>query len=416
MRILFVSTNNEHSNTTYANFVRGLVEVSDITFYGPGFSTEEELKGGLKYFCKDKQFDAVVLSFFFAKYRSEYLEIRYMYSEYHYIWSDFSIIDAIRYIDPIVEDISDMDITKAVLYVDDVFDMHESWNANLRDLISRGMYVIAPGEQFIPKFDEQDLKSGRFGANNRYRTFVKDNRDVIISMIVYAVSYDEFFWQPLEKRKYEWVVPGNINEIMYPKRGEMIRKIEASGRSIFGDFTNRSIHLKEDKRRVDNSVYENEADRYIDMRLNRYSPYLSGWIAREKTAMWRERYNRSLRQSRVGYADGSFARCIVKKYFEIPARGTVLVCDEIPPLTVLGFYDGENMILGQDDSVNYVNEMLSNNIEYLQEIANKSRQLVLEKHTSKQRAQDTVKALECILEKKYKGSFWENGSFKLITQ
>jgi len=410
-----VSINNEHANTTYVNFIRGLIEVADVTFYGPGYSTNEELHRGLRAFCEEHEFDAVILSFFFAKYRSEFLEIRYAYSEYRYIWCDYSLYDAIRYIDSIVEDISRLNIVKAVLYVDDILDMHQRWDENIRDLMKRGMYLIAPGEDFIPKISQKYLEYGQCGASNRYETLVKGCKEKIISIIVYAVSYDEFFWGPLGQRPYDWCVPGNLSEEMYPQRGKILDQLKKSQYKIFDEYVDRELPYRKSKDRIQYTLYQREMDKAIDAQMIKYSPYMNARVSRESIAMWRENYNRSLRESRVGYADGSFAHCIVKKYFEIPARGMVLACDEIPPLQSLGFINNENMVIVDTDNIEEVSKKLFADPDRMQDIADKGRRLVLEKHTSRQRAMDTVTALETIARGNYLGTYWKDGDFKIIS-
>ena len=101
MKILFVTINDEHANDSELNLRRGLMEVSQVDFFGPGFSTTDELESGLKNYWNKGKYDALILSFAFAIRQITYLDLRYIFWEHRYKMSDYSIYESIRYADRI---------------------------------------------------------------------------------------------------------------------------------------------------------------------------------------------------------------------------------------------------------------------------------------------------------------------------
>jgi hypothetical protein len=57
-----------------------------------------------------------------------------------------------------------------------------------------------------------------------------------------------------------------------------------------------------------------------------------------------ENYVKWLNRAKIAYTDGSRHQYPVKKYFEIPACGALLMCEEIPDLKELSFDDRENCV------------------------------------------------------------------------
>jgi hypothetical protein len=75
-----------------------------------------------------------------------------------------------------------------------------------------------------------------------------------------------------------------------------------------------------------------------------------------------ENYVKWLNRAKIAYTDGSRHQYPVKKYFEIPACGALLLCQEIPDLEELGFDDGENCIfIGKNNALSHTRNYLDDN-------------------------------------------------------
>ena len=48
MKLLIIDVNNEHSSDMERNYINALTTATEVYYYGPGYSTEDEFKMGLK--------------------------------------------------------------------------------------------------------------------------------------------------------------------------------------------------------------------------------------------------------------------------------------------------------------------------------------------------------------------------------
>lgn len=416
LKILIASVNHEHAATMHINYYHALAEVADVTFFGPGFSTKEELDRGIMHFAESRGgVDAIIYTFPLYLCAIEDFPIRSIYKWNRYFLSYYSIHDAMRYAGEILKELRKMDTLKLVLYGQDYVNISELWDEKLRCLLDEGFYIITWGEDFIAEIEENI--DNTFGAglmvNNLFRRLVCEYRPSVISIPFEAVICSEYYFGSLEERQYDWVVPGNIDGC-YPNRSKVQGKVKNAGYKVYDNYSDRTLAYKVDSGRADKCLYEREIERFVDAKLGAGTPYLRNSLAREELVRWRENYNVSLRNSKIAYADGGMAHALVQKYMEIPARGTLLAAEKIYGLEKLGFVDGENMVEITPDNVIEVSAELFRNPDRMRRIAENGQRLVIEKHTSSRRAQDTIKALAAIINKDFQGSYWEDGEFHII--
>ena len=416
LKILLVSVNHEHPATMHINYYNSLAEVADVEFFGPGFSTEQEMEKGVRRFVEEKGgFDAVICTFPLIMHSIEDVSIREIYRTNRYFISSYSINEAIRYASDMIKEIEQMNILKIILFGQDYININEDWENCLKKLLEKDFYIITWGEDFIPEADES--KTIFFGPglkiNNRFLNLVREYKRKVISIPFEAVICNEFYFEPLERRTYDWVVPGNMDS-NYPNRSKILDKIESAGYKVFNQFLGRTMPYKSDREKNECYQYNREVDKFIDSSLKANTPYLKNQLTRENLVQWRENYSVSIRQSKVAYADGGNAHTLVQKYMEIPARGTLLVAENVIGLEKMGFVNNENMVVVDTENVLEISEELFNNLEKMQKIAKKGQSLVIEKHTSHHRAKSTVEAVQAILKNTFGGSYWENGNFCVI--
>lgn len=397
----------------HINYYHSLAEVAEVEFYGPGFSTKEELDRGILRFAEKKgPFDAVILAFPLMMLSLRMSSIREVYQYHRYFLSDCSVNQAVRYADEIIDDIEKMELVKIVLFGQDIINISSTWHGCLEELLEKGFYILSPGKEFIPELEEKEGKSFGEGLmiNNRFKRLLEKYPQRSISIPFQAAVCGDYFFGALENRTYDWVVPGNIDGC-YPMRGQILRRLKQAGYQMYEDFIDRTMAYKTDAVRAERATYARDEEKYVDARLGKSSPYLRNSLRREEIARWRENYNVSLRKSKVAFADGGEGHFLVRKFIEIPARGTLLACEEIIGLKELGFRNGENMVTVTLDNVLDISAELFQNPEEMQRIADNGRKLVLAKHTSRHRAENTIEAIQKILTGSYAGSYWENGAF-----
>lgn len=413
MKILIASVNHEHPNTMHINYYNSLAEVAEVYYFGPGFSTKEELRRGIsRYVDINGPFDAVICTFPLLMSSLEVSTVWEVYKWNRYFLSDYSVGEAIRYSCKIADEIRSMDIAKFVLFSQDTINISERWYYCLKELLEFGFYIISAAPEPNEYVEEEKTFGEGLSVNNRFWKLKEQYGERFITIPVTAAICSEFFFAPLEQREYDWVIPGNIDGCYY-KRGEILRQLEKAGYKIYDDFIDRTMAYRVDESRIKRCQYRRKADKMVDEYLGKNNPYLLNSFKREEIARWRENYNVSLRHSKAAYADGGEGRMIVRKYMEIPARGTLLMCENIPGLDKLGFRDGENMVMVTPENVLEISRELFKDLEKMQKIADNGRRLIISKHTSRNRAEGTVKAIEVILQGKYDGSYWENGEFKI---
>lgn len=411
MKVLYVSTNHEHANDMHINNIRGLYEVCQIDCYGPGFSSKEELEKGIKdYISKKGIYDAIILDFALAMLQMEYLDIRLAYHWHRYLMADYSIYEAIRYADKIIDEVKKLDIVKILYYKFDPFSLTKVWEECICELLNKGFYLWEIGEEFVPEIEETE-QTKIIGWGNRYLSLCKKYKKQVISMPNCSVTYKEFYQLPLEKRKYDITVPGNLSSTFYPDRIKILNQLNGTKYKIYEKYYNRTLAYADSCAEDRDTIYKREEDKILADKLRVPCQYMDSRRSRESIASWRENYNVALRESKMGYADGGLSLQILRKYVEIPARGTVLLCQDIPPLKCFGFKEWENMITVTPDSILDVCDYLYTSPKEMQRIADAGRDMVFQLHSAAVHAKHIINSIDTIKKGRFQGSHWSDGIF-----
>lgn len=118
-----------------------------------------------------------------------------------------------------------------------------------------------------------------------------------------------------------------------------------------------------------------------------------------------------LEKAKYIFTCGSGLEWPIRKFFEIPATGTLLLAKP--------FYNSEK--LGFKENINYIKTDFNNLLETIrtlesgllldsQEIANKGQELVRKKHSLEARSQKLEECLKSILINNFDGTYWSNGN------
>ncbi|MDE5453018.1 glycosyltransferase [Bradyrhizobium sp. CSA112] len=130
------------------------------------------------------------------------------------------------------------------------------------------------------------------------------------------------------------------------------------------------------------------------------------------SAWFHSRFRNRIAASRVGITcDGSVGYAI-RKFFEIPAFGTLLVARFFPDMGALGFKDEENCFAVDDHSLGRLNEVLgfakSDSREAVR-ILNAGQEMIRERHSATVRARQFLVLLEALCLGKLSGTRWRDG-------
>jgi hypothetical protein len=124
-------------------------------------------------------------------------------------------------------------------------------------------------------------------------------------------------------------------------------------------------------------------------------------------------YNQTFFQNivsmRYAYTDGSGYDYPIRKYFEIPALGTLLLCEPCAGFEKLGFVDRKNAVVVTPADIGDAIEWLRKSPLDAQAIADAGRKLVWDRHSLHARAEQFGRCLASIAAGRFRGSRWESG-------
>lgn len=99
----------------------------------------------------------------------------------------------------------------------------------------------------------------------------------------------------------------------------------------------------------------------------------------------------------------------IRKFFEIPAAGAVLVCRPFHGFSALGFEDGVNCIVSEPERIADAHQRLTYDLDHAQQLATAGQKLVMERHSISARARDLSVIMKSIVEGNFAGSEWVGG-------
>lgn len=385
-KILYVDAYNEYLNPTEKHYLT-VIKNLGATFYGPGFSTKNELELGLRKFIElNGGFDIIITTLFSYKDKlfldskkifSNYVKNRYSFHTYE----EFCLIK---------------DIKDAIFEIKDIkiiyrfgFDYYNVENSFLEKLEKNNIYIITTGKQFIKQIENKSLLSEKFAQNlnNNFYDFVHRYDSNIISFY-HTIGEDEFKYNNLQNRKYDFSIQG----VLYDDRKKALKAVK--------DY-NYKLPL-----RFHNSVYS---------LLNKVGfPIYSNYIFMN---LYQLLFKYNIFQSKLSFTDGSQVDVFVRKFLEIPANRTVLVSKPTEWFEAIGFKDKINFISIEktSDLIDILNYWLKNTQD-LQTIADNGQKLIYENHSVGARTIQLKNALQKIVDNEYCGSYWEDGIFNVVNK
>lgn len=384
-KILFVDLDVRSMNLTRTLYKNVLMHGFDVNIFGPGYVNSEVLNQGLhRYVDKHGPFDFVISNeqVVFSVLVDPNLLLK-VYTNHGRRFSDSDL----RQLPEIGRAFQEIDMEKCLFLL-----QTDVWNLRgekLRILNELDCHIIGWGEQFVvPSGEMKDLDKESFfdAPNDNYLNIVTSNRDKIISVPAF-VAENEFCFHPLHHRKWKWSVLG----ARYWARAEADKRLRQAKIDVSG-FTPQNIIEILKRYRIIRNVSAVHYD-------------LSNFL-----------FRRTIMSSCYSYTCGSALRFPIRKFFEIPALGSVLVCQPCSGLRDLGFVDKESAVECRPEEILDVHQFLEDDLERAQSIASAGRDVIWRNHTTSSRARQLRKAFAAIKAGKFRGSYWADGEFHVVAE
>lgn len=385
MNILYIDLCLDYVNPTRKNVVTLLNNIGNLTLFGPGYQSEDTLKEGLNEFYKKKDYDLVVINelLIFYLYRGYRATSNKPYKNYHnnyYFQFDINILkdffnDCIDFLE------SAFDAPKVVCLLES--DYYNFAPSQIESLEKFNGYIMGWGKEFVDyniNLADLDKESFASKSNDNYLNFIQNCEKIISTP--HFVTQGEFNYGVLESRKHEVSVVG----ASYYMR-EKIRNI-----------------IRRNKIKMYRSRSKPIFRLLSKLKLKPYANYLS-------LKFYNNSFFKVLIESKAVFTDGSRLRWPIRKYFEIPAAGAVLLTDGLNGFSELGFVDEENCFLADENTIMSQLNYLETRPDIAQTVAKKGQELISSRHSLQARTVQVELCFNKILNGSFKGSYWKNGEF-----
>jgi hypothetical protein len=138
----------------------------------------------------------------------------------------------------------------------------------------------------------------------------------------------------------------------------------------------------------------------------------------DATHWFHRRFRRAIARSRLSITCDASIGYAVRKFFEIPAFGSVLAARFFPEMTALGFRDGTNCFALQEDCLERIEEIVSllkSDSREAGRLAKAGQEMVWNCHRATVRAEQFLSALNAVINGTYGGTRWRDGRQTLLT-
>jgi hypothetical protein len=136
------------------------------------------------------------------------------------------------------------------------------------------------------------------------------------------------------------------------------------------------------------------------------------------TPWFYRRFQRAIARSRISITCDASIGYPVRKFFEIPAFGSVLAARFFPDMAALGFQDGTNCFAIEEDRLERIEEIvafLGSDSQEAARLATAGQEMVWNCHRATVRAEQFLSALEAVVSGTYGGSRWRDGRQVLLS-
>ena len=378
-RILYLGFNKKYLNPHSETILRILGSFMNLSFYGPGYSNQEDLDLGIKkWIDQQDEFDFIMMDGTVALSREtdEKFDESKLFS-----MSIINFNPMGKYFKHTSEfyDFFMNSPYKKIIFAN--FDPYLIKQTTIDSFIKSKAYIVdLGGHQLFDSLEtinkKYELK--KFKANNNWFNFLKKHEERII-VVPHTIGSLEFDYTPISLRKNKFTVIG----AGYPERKQASKILPLQMRFNIFIFKIKGFFLSKLKRKM----------------------------TIRKMVLYRSSYFKKITDSQLSYCSGGPLIYPVRKYHEIPARGSVAIGRKCSGFNDLGFLDGVNFLVAHNN-IELEASLKKYSLDELQKIADQGRKLIWEKHSDWARREQLMETFKLIFQGKFKGSYWKKGVYK----
>jgi len=383
-RVIFVGANHRYINATNAMIPAMLGRTFDVLCYGPGFVAQSVLDRGFERFVDEAGADLIVTTHAWC---GGYPADAYDSYLHRYV----AMLNNGRVTAAMMGDVARVcraNQRRVLCFVTEM-DPHATQREALDHLAEHAGYFVGWGRGFIRTLGDPDaVKNEAYLQKKLKRSFPLGLLDGFVDRyherfinIGHAVADNEFYWGGLGAREYDVAIPGS----RYARRQASVALARKSTLRMAPMWYPWPFKLAE------------------RLGLRPYSRFLA-------VHAYNLAFQRVLSRTRASVTDGGANNYPVRKYFEIPAAGSLMVCWPAIGLESLGFVDGVHCVyVSSAEEAMAVARKVKDDVDRYDVIADAGQHLVLRQHSISARARQLNQVLARIGEGTFHGSSWLNG-------
>lgn len=388
--VLFLGLNVRYMNATSSLWISVLGKIFNVHCYGPGFVDSKILDGGI-----EKYVDSIGgVDFIFATHYHCFnmrLERINRFLINYTARARKSVAVTSEFMD---DSTSFLRRNKArVCCILTEVDPHVTQQSELDECLRHANYFVLWGKGFLNAKGDMStvvheyyiqMKLAKGFKLGSLDDFANANSSNIINL-GHHVSDNEFYWGGLATRKYDVSVPGTG----YYRRQKFIDELNKLPISVnMAKLRYRFIYKVADKLFL--------------------KPYSNFYMVH----LYNLAFQQVLSQSKICVTDGGANNFPVRKFFEIPAAGALMICWPAEGLELMGFKHKINcyFVRKEEEAIQIIQDVIQNPNDF-EHIASAGRDLVLMNHSTSARAVQFGEAFRRIQAGTFNGSSWQDGRF-----
>jgi hypothetical protein len=395
LKILYVDIHLHSLNPTNTLMPNMMNGVGDVTFYGPGYLSEDVLAGGvLRFIDKTGPYDILFLGPNMPIISQSNDDLQES-ADYFGRWAALTPPrEAIyRFFVAFLKSLSSIPIAQRFVSMV-TLDSYSSSQCQMDQLDHFDMKLLASNEHFVRRVAdlpawanrEKHYLANKHIISDAWYDYLAARPERVITSL-HFVSDGEFSFRGLAHRKCDVSIPG----VDYHTRREAVHSLKRRGIGVSSKFTYNVY-------RVLNKLGMPVYSRYPLLKYFNVSYFFN------------------LMNSRYVFTAAEAFGMPIRKYFEIPAAGAVLLATACNGFDRIGFANGVNCLEVEPDNLADAVGHLEKNPDDAQRLASAGRNLIYREHSISARIEQVRSCMNAIIAGKFLGAEWVDGRYSLKLQ
>ena len=379
-RALIFSIKRNYINPSFNILLKVLSEVFEVTFYGPGYDEVRYLDNDLyEVYNQLGPFDAVFIDqWLYSNPERHVLKTLFTSRSLNFTKSARKYADNVDF----GKGFSKIPVDKFLFSWIDLYSCTKEEGDDLKDfpgyIFGCPLYLAAPNSLLE---ENQSKEKFPFTATDYYEKSLSDReRDII--PFCHVIEDKE-----IKLNSSIWKVDISVPGFPYYER------------KLIYNYLKNEAKLNVLQKQNMQSYIENIACR-LPINFTNKKPYI---FIQQKF------FRKLIRQSFCSYTDGSQFDYPLRKFFEIPALGSILLARPFHNCHKMGFKDRENFFNVSASNILDIYSELRQNPEYANQVRNNARNLIIKSHSKDAWVGYLSEIWGAIKAGSFYGCEWENG-------